>query len=79
MGKRAGGGPWWRWIGVFALALSLLCVRVEAAVVRVTPNGAGAKDGSKGKGAWRLWRPWGRCSLRAPRGRGRRGAPSAAA
>ena len=40
------GCPWWRWIGVFALVLSLMCLRAEAAVVRVTPSGAGAKDGS---------------------------------
>lgn len=40
------GRPWLRWVGVFALVLSLMCLRAEAAVVRVTPSGAGAKDGS---------------------------------
>ncbi len=45
MGMRA-GCPWLRWVGVFALVLFLLCLRAEAAVVRVTPSGAGAKDGS---------------------------------
>ena len=51
MGKRARGGPWGGWIGVFALALFPHCVRAET--VRVPSNSAGAKDGSKGKGALR--------------------------